>query len=92
MIRSFYPIFFDKAGSHKRDKEKVRKLIGVMEEITEDVRRETAKRVRRETTIKNIIDMAKKMLRKGKMSFEEIAEYCNLPLEKVRELAKEKFD
>ena len=79
-----YPIFFDKAGSHKRNKEKVRKLIGVMEEITEDVRRET--------TTKNIIDMAKKMLRKGKISFEEIAEYCNLPLEKVQELAAEKFD
>ena len=95
-----YPIFFDKAGSHKKDKKKVMKLVGVMEEIARDVRRETtkrvrretAKRVRRETAIKSIIDMAKKMLRKGKMSFEEIAEYCNLPLEKVQELAKEKID
>lgn len=37
-------------------------------------------------------DNARKMIARGKMPLEEIAEYCNLPLEKVRELAAEKID
>ena len=84
-----YPIFAEKTKPHKRDKEKVIKLAGVVEELNERVRRETAKRVRRETSLKNMIDMAKKLLGLGKMSFEEIASLCELPLEKVRELAAE---
>ena len=34
------------------------------------------------------IDTAKRMLAKGKLSVEEIAEYSSLPIEKVKELAK----
>ena len=46
-------------------------MVGVMEKILNE----------------KMLDLAKKMLRKGKVSFEEIAEYCELPLEKVQELA-----
>lgn len=35
-------------------------------------------------------DNARKMIARGKLSLEEIAEYCELPLEKVQELAAEK--
>ncbi|MBR0287818.1 MAG: hypothetical protein IJQ82_02445, partial [Selenomonadaceae bacterium] len=73
----------------KRDKEKVIKLAGVVEELNERVRRETAKRVRRETTLKTMIDMAKKLLCESEFSLEKIASLCELPLEKVRELAAE---
>ena len=34
------------------------------------------------------IDTAKRMLAKGKLSVEEIAEYSSLPIETVKELAK----
>ena len=37
-------------------------------------------------------DAARKMLQKGKMTFEEISEICDLPLEKVQELAAESSD
>ena len=56
-------------------------MAGVVEELNE--------RVRRETTLKNMIDMAKKLLCESKFSLEEIASLCELPLEKVRELAAE---
>ncbi len=65
-------------------------MAGVMEEIAERVRQDTTERVRRETTLKNTINMAKKMLAESDLSLEEIAEYCELPLEKIQELAAEK--
>lgn len=34
------------------------------------------------------IDTAKRMIAKGKLSVEEIAEYSDLPVEKIRELAQ----
>ena len=46
-------------------------MAGVMEEIAE----------------KMTLDTARKLLQKGKMTFEEIAECCSLPLEKIQELA-----
>lgn len=73
-----YKIFADKIGKQKRDKEKVKKLAGVVEEI--------ANQVRRETTVENMINAAKKMIKRGKMTLEERAEDLNLPLEKVQEL------
>ena len=65
-------------------------MAGVMEEIAERVRQDTTERVRRETTLKNTIDMAKKMLAESDLSIEKISSLCKLPLEKVQELEAEK--
>ena len=43
--------------------------------------------VRQETTTKIMLEMANTLLEMGKMTFEEIAEDCKLPLEKIKELA-----
>ena len=68
----------------------------VMEEIAKNAIRETARRVRRETTRRvrreTTFDMAKKLLAESDLSIEKISSLCNLPLEKVRELATEKID
>ena len=39
-----------------------------------------------------MFEIARKMIESGKLSFEEIANICELPIEKVRELAAEKSD
>lgn len=39
-----------------------------------------------------ISEIARKMIESGKLSLEEIANICELPIEKVRELAAEKSD
>ncbi len=54
-------------------------MAGVVEELNE--------LVRQYTTISNMINMAKKLIVLGKMTLEEISVACELPLEKVRELA-----
>ena len=41
-----------------------------------------------ETVLAERIEFASKLLRSEDFSYEKIAEYTNLPLEKVRELAK----
>ncbi len=43
-----------------------------------------------QTRIEKAIRIAVNLIEKGKLSFEEIAEACELPLEKVQELAKQK--
>lgn len=67
----FYDIFAKKIGDQKNDKEKVYKMAGVMEELR----------------LESMLDIAKKLIAQGKSTLEEIADICNLPLEKVRELA-----
>lgn len=77
-----YKIFADKIGKQKRDKEKVKKLAGVVEEL---VNKELAG-VMEELVNEKLFNTAKKMIKRGKMTLEEIAEDLNLPLEKVQEL------
>ena len=55
-------------------------MSGVMEEIIERVRRETS------------IDVAKKIITEDIFSLEKISALCELPLEKVQELAAESSD
>jgi len=40
-----------------------------------------------EGKVEEALDTAKRMLSKGKLSVEEIAEYSDLPIDKVKELA-----
>ena len=65
-----YKIFVDKIGEQKRNKEKVKKLAGVMEELVNEA----------------MFDTAKKMLAESELSIEKIASICELPFEKVQEL------
>ena len=69
--KMIYPVFLIKVGSHKKDKKKVMKLVGVMEKILNE----------------KMLDLAKKMLTESDLSIEKISSFCELPLEKVRELA-----
>lgn len=56
----------------------------IIEGKPEEIKRKVAEQVNRE--------IALKMIERGKMTLEEIADICELPLEKVRELAAEKSD
>ncbi|MBO4779374.1 MAG: PD-(D/E)XK nuclease family transposase [Selenomonadaceae bacterium] len=71
----FYREVADKIRPHKEDETEMIKVAGVMERIKEQAIREQA------------IDIAKKMIARGKTTLEEIAEDLSLPLEKVQELA-----
>lgn len=46
--------------------------------------------MRAETELATSIENALEMIRGGKLSLEDIAQYAGLPLEKVRELAENK--
>ena len=65
-------------------------MAGVIDELIEEATRETTERVKRETTERTIFDMAKKLIAGGKLALEEISALCDLPIEKVRELAAAK--
>ena len=71
----FYKIFADRIRPHKEDKEQVIKMAGVMDRIKEQVLLEQA------------VEFAKKLIVDGELSLKKIAKLCELPLEKVQELA-----
>ena len=97
--KMFYKEIADKVKIHKEEEEVDYKMSGFMDKIiervrretTEKVRRETTERVRRETTEKvrreTSLESALKMIKKGKLTLEEIAEYAGLSLTEVKELA-----
>ena len=53
----------------------------------DDFMSEIVERVRRETALEQAVEFAKKMIALGKLTLEEISNICELPLEKVQELA-----
>ena len=63
-----------------------------MEEFRRDVTAYVTEHVTAQVTAQQSLKMARKMLENGKMTLEEIADICELPPEKVRELAAEKSD
>lgn len=67
----FYKIFADRIRPHKEDKEQVIKMAGVMDKIFYE----------------KMIEIAKEMIALGKLNLEEISNICELPFEKVQELA-----
>lgn len=73
-----YEILAERTRYFKEDKEGV----AVMCKAIEDMRAEERKEVS--------VEMARRMLKDGKLSIEKIAEYADLPLEVVKELAKQK--
>ena len=76
----FYKEIADSVRIFKEDRKDEFEVSGVMEEF------------RRDVTAQQSLKMARKMLENGKMTLEEIADICELPPEKVRELAAEKSD
>ena len=101
--KMFYKLIAKKVEPHKKDKEKVIKLAGVMERLTNQARLEGREEGleegrqeglekgreegRRETLIESAISMAKKLIVDGGFSLKKIADICELPLEQVRALA-----
>ena len=53
----------------------------------DDFMSEIVERVRRETALEQAVDIAKKLIADGELSLKKIAKLCELPLEKVQELA-----
>lgn len=92
--KMFYEVFAKKISPYKNPEAEEIKMAGVIDELiaeaTEQVKRETTERVERETTERTIFDMAKKLIAGGKLALEEISAICDLPIEKVRELAATK--
>ena len=71
----YYPVLADRVRYFKEDE----KGAAVMCKAMEDMRNEAAK--------EQAIRVARKMLKAGKFSYEEIAEYSDLTVDEVKELA-----
>ena len=54
--------------------------------VIEDMLREEREEVTAEVTVEVTEGIVREMLRKGKLSLEDIAQYSKLPLDKVKEL------
>jgi len=57
------------------------------EELADKRAEKVAKEVAKEVAEEKAKETARRMLAKGKLSYEEIAEYTDLPVEEVRSLA-----
>ena len=77
--KMFYEVFARKILPYKNPEAEEIKMAGVIERLIEQATRETTERT--------ILDMAKKLIAGGKLALEEISALCDLPIEKVRELA-----
>ncbi len=67
-----YKELADRSRYFKETEGGIMKMSGIMKELIEEDRKEAAVR----------------MIKKGKLSYEEITEYLDLPLEVVKELAE----
>lgn len=70
-----YPVLADTARYYKEDKEGITTMCKAMEDMITDEKKEIALR----------------MIEKGKLPLEEIAEYSDLSLEEVQKLADEEL-
>lgn len=61
-----------------------------MTEYYDKWEKEIAEEVAKEAIESNSLEIAKKMLSSGKLSLDDIAEYTDLSIEKVTELARDK--
>lgn len=72
-----YKVLADRARYLKGSKEGIQSMCRAMEEMTRNANREAR------------ITAARKMIKRGKLSYEEISEYMDLTLEEVESLAEE---
>jgi len=70
----YYKELADRVRQYKETEKGVDDMCDILDEMKNDIR----------------IENAQKMLKAGKLSYEDIAEYSGLSLEKVRELAGNK--
>ncbi len=75
-----YKLLADRARYFKEDEKGVATMCKMMEDMLVEDRKETLKQA--------MIEMAVKMLKKNTLSVEEIAEFCDLTEEEVKELAE----
>lgn len=66
------------------------RMCRILEEMCEEVEKETAERVEKETTERVAKETARSLLALGKLSYEDISQGTGLPLEVVEELAAQK--
>ena len=81
-----YEELSSRVKKYKESAEGVESMGSVFDEIREEARNEGRNEGRNE----NACEIALKLIGSGKLSLEEISEYSGLPIEKVRELAREK--
>ena len=77
-----YEELSSRVKKYKESAEGVESMGSVFDEIREEARNEGRN--------ENACEIALKMISSGKLTLEEISEYSGLPIEKVRELAREK--
>lgn len=66
------------------------RMCRILEEMCEEVEKETAERVEKETAARVAKETARSLLALGKLSYEDISQGTGLPLEVVEELAAQK--
>lgn len=66
------------------------RMCRILEEMCEEVEKETAERVEKETAARVAKETARSLLALGKFSYEDISQGTGLPLEVVEELAAQK--
>ena len=77
-----YEELSSRVKKYKESAEGVESMGSVFDEIREEARNEGRN--------ENACEIALKLIGSGKLTLEEISEYSGLPIEKVRELAREK--
>jgi predicted transposase/invertase (TIGR01784 family) len=78
----YYKELSDRVRHYKETEKGVDDMCDILDEMKNEARNEGI--------ANNQIETAQKMLKAGKLSYEDIAEYSGLSLEKVRELAGNK--
>ncbi|MCI8285481.1 MAG: hypothetical protein HFE90_09515 [Firmicutes bacterium] len=76
-----------RARYFKKDEKGVAAMCKIMEDMRNEAAREAAKEAAKEAAINNAKETAVRMIKKGKMSFEDIADYTELSLDTIKELA-----
>ena len=78
----YYKELSDRVRHYKEPEKGVDGMCDILDEMKNEARNEAR--------TKTMIETAQKMIKAGKLSYEEIAEYSGLSLDKVRELAGNK--
>ena len=92
----YYPILADRVRYFKEERNGVESMSGVFDEFREVVRKQAEAEFREKGRMEGreegreegCIASARRMLEDGKISCEDIAKYCMLTIEQVKELAK----
>lgn len=85
-----YEALAKKARYFKQDEKGVSAMCKIMEDMRKEAAREAAKEAAKEAALNNARETAGRMIKKGKMSLEEISDYVPLlSIEELKELEAE---